>query len=159
MDAIDHVAEAVRTALEQVKVRRPDLNWGPGLVGACSVGSAALVRLLRRRGIPAVFVLGSYTHIQVMPGSVHCWVQVGDEIIDVTATQFNWDEALVRQMTRAMPVQKWPRVYRSRDSGYCPRETGVRAARDVGEWEENRRTLIAYITRTAERVLSSESRG
>jgi hypothetical protein len=49
---------------------------------ACTLASWVLWTVLRRLGAGAAFVSGRAF------GTGHCWVEVGDEIFDITATQF-----------------------------------------------------------------------
>lgn len=81
---VERVARVVRGELERMSREEPSLYWEESsLRGACASGSRALVRLLRRFGVDAEFVMGTkYLEHR------HCWVLIGDSILDVTATQF-----------------------------------------------------------------------
>lgn len=81
---IERIAKVVREELERMSRAEPYLCWEESsLRGACAAGSRALVRSLRRFGVDAEFVMGS-KHGEHR----HCWVVIGDAILDVTATQF-----------------------------------------------------------------------
>lgn len=81
---VARVARVVRDELERMSRDEPSLYWEESsLRGACASGSRALVRLFRRFGVDAEFIMGTkYLEHR------HCWVLIGDSILDVTATQF-----------------------------------------------------------------------
>jgi hypothetical protein len=61
-----------------------DYIYESDLRGACAIGSYILWKELCRRGLDAHFVFGGY-----FGGAPrHCWVTVGDMIVDITASQF-----------------------------------------------------------------------
>ena len=74
------------------------------LRGACGIGSHLLLQALEERGIlKATFVMGRYYRNGYEDRSEwedatlpnHCWLVIGDTIIDITATQFEEEEELV----------------------------------------------------------------
>jgi hypothetical protein len=87
MDRIIEIARQVRDRCEDVANKT---NWfGADLSCMCGVASYALRRALRKEGIPAELICGEYTdHAGQLNGDYHCWVSVGNCIIDITATQF-----------------------------------------------------------------------
>jgi len=58
-------------------------KWREDLAGACGDASLALAFLLQKEGFPAEFVQGRHKQC-----GGHCWVELYDHIIDITATQF-----------------------------------------------------------------------
>jgi hypothetical protein len=100
-------AMKVRATLERVQGTAKEFRWlHPSLRGACGLGSWALSLLLQQQGIPAELVVGYYwvpSSYNTLDGATedtrlyvrktfhdgtHCWVQVGEHILDITATQF-----------------------------------------------------------------------
>ena len=83
--AILGIATAVREAAEGYnKSRAYTYAFNRRLQGACADCSYVLDRLLRQEKVDSCFVMGEYN------GAGHCWVEVPvDQIIDITATQFN----------------------------------------------------------------------
>ena len=53
------------------------------LTGACALSSYILFLCLKRNGYKTRFVIGKCF------GDNHCWVELNQSIIDLTATQFN----------------------------------------------------------------------
>lgn len=145
------VTRAARLALEQISAEHPRAGWRrpvkpepcfwePDMAGACSIAALALARLLRRRGIAAVFVIGGFDGSG--PGS-HCWVEVETLRLDITATQF-----------------KQPAVYITRvgEDGdrYEHEMRGLAAHRDAANWlwpSNTQRRWVDRICRRAERLL------
>jgi hypothetical protein len=79
--------EPVKTIAEQVRDRME--TWcedkhfvTPNMCGACAICSYVLVKVLNRCGYQAELVLGKYDIEN------HCWVELENSIIDITATQF-----------------------------------------------------------------------
>jgi hypothetical protein len=76
LSQITAIAQSVRTWTEQKATRA---KYNPGdLCGWCGISAAQLFRALSRCGIKALL---HYT-----PG--HCFVEVNNHVVDVTATQF-----------------------------------------------------------------------
>ncbi len=64
------------------------------LCGMCAIASVALAKSLQvNYNIEANIVIGCQNDNYI--GRSHCWVEVNDYIIDVTATQFNLDAIIV----------------------------------------------------------------
>jgi len=60
-----------------------DMPWDAKDMGCgCALASVALMRLLDAAGIECTLLLGEFK------GMTHCWIQVEDTYIDITATQF-----------------------------------------------------------------------
>lgn len=83
MVRIRPVALYVREAVQEL----PTSMWfdAATMQGACAMVSYALTLALRRLGIPAVFVLRQH---RASGGIDHAWVEVGELVVDATATQF-----------------------------------------------------------------------
>lgn len=56
--------------------------------GACSYAAKALSDLLKAQGVPARFAVGTFRYRGSFVEMGHCWVELGNTIIDTTATQF-----------------------------------------------------------------------
>ncbi len=145
------VATELRTVLEQFTAKALPMAWAADLTGACSVASSSLIRLLRRRDIPATFVLGEF-RAKASYG-MHCWARLDDgTYLDVTASQFD-DRAWV-----ADPLKRkvFPRVYRTRegdDPRYVVEAVGPRAVAGTREWDEGRSALVTRLVRRTEKAL------
>lgn len=80
LNQIIGVATRVRKQFEEIGKRECFL---PELNGLCARASLVLRDELLKVGTPARLIIGSFDDAQ------HCWVQVHDLVIDVTATQFS----------------------------------------------------------------------
>ena len=65
------------------------------LCGACAIASYTLWKLLLQTGYKARFVCASHGG-----AGCHCWVELGDNVIDVTATQFDLEHPSVYVFTK-----------------------------------------------------------
>lgn len=73
-----------------------DFHKQPDLACMCAVASFALHEALKRRGIRSKVISGKYySSPKYRKGDVignwgmtHCWLEVDDKIVDITATQF-----------------------------------------------------------------------
>lgn len=79
---IPHLTEASPDAslVERTLQFRRLLPWIP-FQGVCLYRSYMLLRHLRRRGFDALWVFG----VQTWPFAAHCWLQVGETVLDDTA--------------------------------------------------------------------------
>lgn len=75
------IAKEVRSAVEVWVQHNPYIN-PESLEGACGLASYTLCRALKAFGYRAQLVYDGDED------GAHCWVELGDEVIDVTATQF-----------------------------------------------------------------------
>lgn len=64
-------------------------NWGEDLCGMCAIASAALKEALSRAGFDSKIIHGYNGCLG------HCWVEIGDTIYDITATQFGGDAVTI----------------------------------------------------------------
>lgn len=101
------IATAARDAVEYWLGQNPELHEyiQEDMTGACATASLSLYVFLKIKGFKPTLVQGD-TH----SGSAHCWVEVGDLIIDVTATQFGLPEVHVtkeRTWAYTKPTVKW----------------------------------------------------
>lgn len=69
--------EAGPEVLAVVRRFRAWLPYAP-VTGKCLLRSFMLLRLLRRRGLDACWVFG----VRTWPFSAHCWLQIGDMVLD-----------------------------------------------------------------------------
>lgn len=53
------------------------------LAGLCAIASVRIHKSLKQKGVKSKIVVADFYN-----GGSHCFVQVGEEILDVTATQF-----------------------------------------------------------------------
>ena len=85
---IINISEQVRKACEKFAMSKEAIEYDfyndEELGSMCAVASTALRDVLKRRRFNPVLMQGEFGD-----GMEHCWVQVKDKIIDVTATQFN----------------------------------------------------------------------
>lgn len=109
---LERVARRVRAAAVNELVRKDLPDPSPtrargrfycpkDLRNACAIVSFALMKVLHAESAPAVFVLGEYATkffegklTRTLRSCVHCWVEIGGTVIDLTATQFG-EEAIV----------------------------------------------------------------
>lgn len=90
---ITTVLEAARLVRHLVELRVDTFN-DPAefddltLLGACGVSSFCLWQILLALEVDSSLVLGRFTKAGRDRG-FHCWVETGDIIVDVTATQFD----------------------------------------------------------------------
>jgi hypothetical protein len=105
------------------------------LGGMCARASAKLYRVLSRRGIQCTISV-----VEMMGGTAHAFVEVGDYIVDVTATQF--DEALDKVIVLERTSEKLNRPFWY--GGHrVQRFTNYRDfARYVSDWEYTQRRDI-----------------
>ena len=76
-ELLEQLSYEARVLLENVYGRHNDL------AGKCGIASLYLMRLARRNGIKVVFCHGFFENRWS-----HCWVQYGNIVYDITATQF-----------------------------------------------------------------------
>ena len=81
-ESIVRVAQVVRGEVRDRIVLKAPRQFGLDMMGSCAIAASALRRVLNRLGHEAVFVVGFYD------GMHHSWVELGDEVLDITATQF-----------------------------------------------------------------------
>jgi hypothetical protein len=74
------IAKNLRANAE--KYRSATQLFGSRLDGMCAICSWALAEAFRRHGHAAVAVYGLFD------GNPHCWVRAGEEVWDITGTQF-----------------------------------------------------------------------
>jgi len=90
------IASKVRKACEKFsysdKAKNYDFHLKKDLSCMCAVASTVLKEVLLRNSIQSKFVCGQFSEFEVegLPrhGDDHCWVECGNKIIDITATQF-----------------------------------------------------------------------
>jgi len=83
---ITNFGKRIRKVLAR-EIADEDYIYAADLMGACAVASTALHRVLRNRGHNSILVVGREEPIGER-GRAHCWVELGEYIIDITATQF-----------------------------------------------------------------------
>lgn len=99
MRQIKKTALRVRKNLERLAEEFMPEDWCEDtLCGACCVGSYGLMLELRRKGIK---VKGC-----IAPG--HCFVKYKDKVIDVTATQFGYDDKVLIKSVAETKINRRP---------------------------------------------------
>ena len=146
------LAKIVRTHIESTLVPG---YFQPDLTCACAVSSWTLWRLLKKQGVNANFISGRHigniylsyekeidegravdiSHL----GDGHCWVEVDNEIIDITATQFDKCDSvcIVKSDERKLKY-------------YIPQQSNLRAIREINQtWplEQKPQTYKKYLRR------------
>jgi len=98
-----NIAWQVRRRCEKFAKRR-DNYFGDDLEGLCAIASCIIHKLLERKGIDSKMVYGQYHTNEDCTGFGHCWVECGDQVIDVTATQF---DLLPKVIVRRIDCKRW----------------------------------------------------
>src|SRR5574337_1068867 len=80
------IAQAIHEGLFRFVKTSRNKYFYSDLAGACALGSFILYEELKNLGLFPKFVLGTHHHCCF---GDHCWVELNNDIIDVTATQFN----------------------------------------------------------------------
>lgn len=120
-------------------------DFTPDLMCACAISSYTLCRALARHDIEATFVMGEmWSGPKGRSYGEHCWVQVGDTIVDLTARQFS---------PRLPPILVAPRT----DPRYRPYKKGRAAVVEVNrDWAMHSpkalRTAIGKVLRRFESI-------
>ncbi len=67
------------------------------LGGCCGIASHMLHNVLKELGIKSTFVMGHFDFEgdHTYTRTNHCWLAIGDSIIDITATQFMLEKILI----------------------------------------------------------------
>ena len=79
---IKRLGKLIRSEVEAWVDENPDIE-PDNLLGACAIASYVLQRALVKLGYKPKFVMAdSYD-------GAHCWIELDDYVIDLTATQFN----------------------------------------------------------------------
>lgn len=144
------IALAVRMAVAALPLHAP---FPRDMQGACVCVSYALCLALRRAGLQAQFVLREHP----LDSVAHAWVEVGEVVIDATATQFG----RVRRVHFA-------RTYSNRPFNYFPTARGSAALRVVrekvsrsmdGNYMPSRDQLRRIAAKAARAALRSDGHG
>lgn len=73
----------------QVRVICEETWHAHDLEGMCAIASASLFNALKKHKFNPKFVLGTYKLLD------HCWVELNDSIVDITASQFGLDNITI----------------------------------------------------------------
>lgn len=98
MNDIRIIAEKVRKSCERFAKSNAskdyDFHNSDCLGCMCAVASFTLAHALKRNGIHCDVVHGCFYNDDGRFNGEHCWVEIGPEIVDITATQFypNWQK-------------------------------------------------------------------
>ena len=133
MDAkILEIARTVRLAAEQVRTIPTDLE------GACASASYVLWKHLRKQGYDADFIMGSYH------GFNHCWVEIEDRILDITATQFGVRKKVY---TRVLSAAIYQEELRGKDAAWETRRWNAAWRRSIKSRLAQRLNLAQRLSR------------
>lgn len=84
------------------------------MTGLCAVASIGMLKSLLRHGIHATLVEGRFG------GECHCWNMVGDQLVDLTATQYDFDAEPVLiapwNSPGYLPLKEWSSPQNAEDS-------------------------------------------
>lgn len=146
------VAKNVR---EHIELTLCPSYFGNDLSCACAVSSWTLWRLLKKQGVNANFVSGRYIGYIYLSyekeidegrdvdishlGDGHCWVEANNEIIDITATQFDKCDSVC-----IVKSDERKRNY------YIPQKSNLQAIREINKtWplEQKPQTYKKYLRR------------
>ncbi|MEK6860552.1 MAG: hypothetical protein AABY07_01150 [Nanoarchaeota archaeon] len=86
------LAKSIRKKSEKYYKKYPDEDLSENLMGLCAISSMALKEKFKEYGYDAKLIHGKFENLWY-----HCWIESGEEIYDVTATQFDgiYDKVLV----------------------------------------------------------------
>ena len=91
---INQISVQVRKAMEKASLSINDIVRGDRetLECYCAIASETLKKVLKNNGIKSKMVVGYFSLKEKMNNdteSNHCWVEAGEWMIDITATQFH----------------------------------------------------------------------
>lgn len=116
------IAAHVRKTFERIA---RDESFPADLACLCLRASKALAKALTKTGIKAKLVMGGYREPYGECGD-HCWIEIGDKIIDITATQFGtFDRVHVTDV--------------SDPEYFAAFKSARRIAREISTWDINQR--------------------
>ena len=119
--AMQHSQSINKSLKKSLQERFFSKLFDESLCGTCAIGSFSLAKILKDYG--AVLVSGDYV---VNPESFtpHCWVEIGDYIIDCTYTQFETasDVKIIKQNTRL--ASRYKKLF-----------VDEKAKRDIRSWD------------------------
>lgn len=122
-DRVTRVALAVRKI---VAGHAMSISYPPNLAGMCAIASFTLARALKDEGVSAQIMQG-----EACGGFGHCWVEVNDEVVDVTATQFaQYNKQLDKELVRFNVADKGKFQYNSMW------ELGINEAHKLDYWDK-----------------------
>ena len=120
MKSVKFIANKARKFTEWFAKDHPHIGHPTDLGCYCAIGSWILFALAKREGHDAVFVEGRYLQRGERPpveaASVprrdlnHCWVEVGNTVYDITATQFKFKEKVLTYPKDSRNKQFYPVV-------------------------------------------------
>lgn len=133
-----NIATLVRAEFEryQKSSRQAQLDWDKNLACACLCASRVLVSILNAQDIPATVVVGTYKN----QWNTHAWIQVADEFLDITATQFN---------------PKLPKVYVGTEDPSYHLEGPIMAEDELAHWYRVETPVVKHLQKKVSRILAS----
>jgi len=109
-EKILHIAKQVRKwceAFVDTDGNQKKYNFDYSLCGMCAAASFALHDALKKHGIKSKVINGTFDG-----DFEHCWIEIEDKIIDITATQFDV-AALVHIVNKNNEMYKKYKAYNS----------------------------------------------
>lgn len=106
------------------------------LCGACGIASWTLDAIYKKLGVTSEFVMGRFNKNSRFDDSRygnHCWVQVGEYIVDLTATQFGISETVY--------------IARISDTRYLPEHFGRSAKLRLAKWGDQSQSSYKFALR------------
>lgn len=95
MDPVKNIAKQTRKWV----VQKHSEAFPKNLDGLCAIASHKLFKNLRKKNVQAKIVVAD-----LLGGGSHCWVQVDENVYDITSTQFNLKS--VYNVSRSKYIQK-----------------------------------------------------
>jgi hypothetical protein len=94
MDKVLDIAKKVRRACHKFAMSDDsmpyDFHDDPNLGCMCAIGSYVLYQELKDAGYSPELKIGTFNKF-----TTHCWVEIDDKIVDITATQFKEQKRIV----------------------------------------------------------------
>lgn len=107
---IKRLAKGVRKACEKLAFSKQALPFDfyreKDLTCMCAVASKFLFDCLKDNSFKPILVAGHWNKLDGDLETNHCWIEVDNHLIDLTATQINIKEKVV-----ILPLQKTKRAY------------------------------------------------
>lgn len=88
-DKIIELSLKVRDEIEKFAIKNKSVGNPVTLRCYCAIASYSLNKTFKKFKLDSHFITGFYYDLTDNSKSCHCWVELNDSIIDITATQFN----------------------------------------------------------------------
>ena len=105
---------------------------------SCAISSHAMGTLLEKMGYSPTIVFGVYDENDTKPTDWidinHCWIELGDHIIDVTATQFGVEEEILFDEVEKFNSKFFPIIRTTVSSAKADMRKYM--SNDISEWQK-----------------------